>query len=341
MLTPPDLAPETILAMVRNAYGLRATQAAFLPLGADVDAAVYRISIDADGTYFLKLRRAGFDEIAVAVPSYLHAQGISEVMAPIPTTVGARLWASAYGFSWILYPYFEGRDGYEVTLSDGQWGTLGRSLKAVHRTVLPPTLAALVPRERYSPRQWRDTVRAFDAEVATRGYSDPYARGLAEFWVSVRDEIRMMLERTERLGGVLRSRADAADSFVLCHSDLHPGNVLVSANGALTIVDWDNPILAPKERDLMLLDGGVASEWNDPRQDALFFAGYGPTQIDPIALSYYHYERILADLASFGAQIFGAQGGTEDREWGLGMVKGNFLPGQSIELANRMYEQRR
>lgn len=87
----------------------------------------------------------------------------------------------------------------------------------------------------------------------------------------------------------------------------------------------------------MLLGGGVASQWNDPRQDALFFVGYGRTQIDPIALSYYHYERILADLASFGAQIFGMEGGAEDREWGLRMVKGNFLPGQSVEIAHRTY----
>jgi spectinomycin phosphotransferase len=281
------------------------------------------------------LRRADFDEIAVAVPTFLHAQGIREVMAPLPALDG-RLWERAHAYHWILYPYFEGCDGYETPLSDEQWTTLGRGLKAVHSAILPPELAARAPRETFSSRQWRDTVRVFDAEVETRVYADPYAQGLAEFWVSVQGEIRAMLERTERLGGVLRERADA---FVLCHSDLHPGNVLLGANGALTIVDWDNPIFAPKERDLMLLDGGVAAVWNDPRQDALFFAGYGPTQIDPVALSYYTYERILADLASFGDQIFGAQGGVEDREWGLRMVKGAFLPGQSVAIAHRAYEK--
>jgi spectinomycin phosphotransferase len=37
----------------------------------------------------------------------------------------------------------------------------------------------------------------------------------------------------------------------------HAGNVVVGADNELTIVDWDEPILAPKERDLMFIGGGV------------------------------------------------------------------------------------
>lgn len=32
------------------------------------------------------------------------------------------------------------------------------------------------------------------------------------------------------------------------------------------IVDWDEPIMAPKERDLMFIGGGVANVWNDPSE---------------------------------------------------------------------------
>lgn len=334
MLTPPDLSADTIVAVLRENYGLRIRQVAFLPIGADVNTAVYRLETDDGAADFLKVRRADFDAVAVEVPAALRAQGIHEVMAPLPTVDG-QLWTSAHGFEWILYPFFAGRDGYEAPLSDAQWVALGRSLRAVHSAILPPSLTERVPRERYSP-QWRDIVRDFDAQVDTRVYADPVARGLAEFWATQHDAIRAMVERAEELGRVLRERDG---EFVLCHSDLHPGNVLLGANGELAIVDWDNPILAPEERDLILLGGGVSSNWNDPRQDALFFAGYGPTALDPVALSYYHYERIIADLAAFGDQIFGVEGSTEDREWGLGVVKGNFLPGQAVEIANRRYQQ--
>ena len=67
------------------------------------------------------------------------------------------LWTSGHGFAWILYPFFDGPNGFERSLSDAQWMALGKSLRAVHSAVLPATLATRVPREEYSP-QWRDAV---------------------------------------------------------------------------------------------------------------------------------------------------------------------------------------
>ncbi|HEX6817541.1 MAG TPA: phosphotransferase [Ktedonobacterales bacterium] len=334
MLTPPDLAPKKILAILRDTYGLSAIHASFLPIGADVNSAVYRIETEDDTAYFLKLRRADFDEIAVAVPAYLRAQGIAEVMSPL-ATIGGRLWASALGFQWMLYPYFEGHNGFETPLSDTQWMTLGRSLRDVHSALLPPDLAARVPREDYSPR-WRDIVQTFDAAVDTRVDTDLLAREFAEFWATKHNEICTMVERAEQLARVLRGQAN---EFVLCHFDLHAGNVLLGAHGTLAIVDWDNPLLAPKERDLMFMGGGVGNIWNTPREEALFYRGYGLTQIDAVALSYYRYERIVADLATYGDEIFNVQASEEDRTRGLRGTMAQFLPGRVVEIAHRTYQK--
>lgn len=334
MLTPPDLATGTILATVRDCYGLRATRATFLPIGADVNSAVYRIETQDGAPYFLKLRRADFDEIAAAVPASLHAQGIREVMAPLPTLHG-RIWEPAEGFYWMLYPYVEGRNGFERPLSDVQWVALGRSLRAIHRAVLPPGLAARVPQEDYSPR-WRDLVRDFAAHVETDIYPDPIARDLAAFWRSKHGEICTMVERAAELASTLQAQPR---EFVLCHFDLHAGNVLLGEGDELAIVDWDNPLLAPKERDLMFVGGGIGGIWNTAREEALFYQGYGPVEIDFFALSYYRYERIVADLAAYGDQIFGAQGSEEDRAWGLSKVIAGFGPGTVVEIAHRTYQR--
>ena len=67
----------------------------------------------------------------------------------------------------------------------------------------------------------------------------------------------------------------------MCHADLHAGNILIDANGAFYLVDWDTLILAPKERDLMYAGGGQFGEARTPQQEeALFYQGYGQTQID-------------------------------------------------------------
>jgi spectinomycin phosphotransferase len=205
----------------------------------------------------------------------------------------------------------------------------------VHAAVLPTALARRVPREDYSP-QWRDSVTGFDRQIETRAYADPVAQSLAAFWITQRATIRSMVARADQLGKMLRQRACP---FVLCHTDLHAGNVLLGAQDELVIVDWDEPLLAPKERDLMFVGGGVGAVWNAAREAELFYQGYGAVEIDPFALAYYRYERIVADLAAYGSQIFEAQGSVEDREKGVRKVMGAFLPNDVVAIAHQTYQQ--
>ena len=59
MLERPDLQDERIVACLQKEFGVPVAQVAFLPLGADLNTAVYRVVAE-DGTpYFLKLRSGG------------------------------------------------------------------------------------------------------------------------------------------------------------------------------------------------------------------------------------------------------------------------------------------
>src|SRR5262245_9327431 len=106
MLTKPDLSDDTIIACLRDRFGLSISHVTFLPLGW-VNNALYRVTAKSGTPYLLKLRHGPFNEVAVAVPAFLHAQGIRQIMAPIPTTTHT-LWVRAHDFVWTLYPFFEG-----------------------------------------------------------------------------------------------------------------------------------------------------------------------------------------------------------------------------------------
>ena len=82
MLEKPDLQDERIAACLQDEYGLRVVQVAFLPLGADLNTAVYRVVADDETPYFVKLRRGVFDETSVALPKFLSDQGIGQIIAP-------------------------------------------------------------------------------------------------------------------------------------------------------------------------------------------------------------------------------------------------------------------
>lgn len=52
-------------------------------------------------------------------------------------------------------------------------------------------------------------------------------------------------------------------------------------------MDWDDPIMAPPEHDLMFIGGGVNNVWNKPHKEKWFYEGYGTIDINMTILSYY------------------------------------------------------
>jgi spectinomycin phosphotransferase len=300
-------------------------------LGADLNTAVYRAVAD-DGTpYFCKLRGGVFDETSVTLPKFLSDQGIAQIIAPLETQV-RQLWADLGPFKVILYPFVEGRNGYEIDLSARHWREFGTALKGVHTAVVPPELARFIRQETYSPR-WREVVRTFLRRVEDDAFDDSVAVELAAFLKAKRKEILDLVERAEHHARALQARSPG---FVLCHSDVHAGNILIDDADALYIVDWDDPILAPKERDLMFVGGAQGFTGHTPQEEEdLFYQGYGQTRIDPVALAYYRYERIVVDIGVYCEQLFLTDEGGEDREQSLRYLKSNFLPGGTIEIAYR------
>jgi spectinomycin phosphotransferase len=144
-------------------------------------------------------------------------------------------------------------------------------------------------------------------------------------------EIRVLMARAQQLALQLQSQEL---ELVLCHADLHAGNLLVENDGTLYIIDWDEILLAPKERDLMYIGGGLLGGWRSPaEEEALFYQGYGSSEIDPVALAYYRYERIIQDLAIYSEELLSVHGSREEREQSFRYMASNFNPGGVLEIA--------
>jgi spectinomycin phosphotransferase len=329
MLEKPGIQDEQIIAYVRDAYGAHIAQIAFLPLGADPNTAVYR-AVAADTTaYFVKLRSGAFDEMSVALPKCLYDQGIAQIIPPLTTKTG-QLWVNLGAFTVIVYPFVEGRNGFEVAFSDRNWRDFGMALRRLHTAIVPPALTQRIQQETYSA-QAREKVKMYLSHIEGSAFADGLAAKLAAFLRAKRAEILDLVGRAERLARALQAQPSA---LVVCHSDAHAGNILIDADDHLYIVDWDNPILAPKERDLMFVGGGQGFRGHTAlEEERLFYQGYEPTQVDPAALAYYRYERIVQDIAAFCEEILMTTVNGEDRAQSLRYLMSNFLPNQTIEIA--------
>jgi spectinomycin phosphotransferase len=99
----------------------------------------------------------------------------------------------------------------------------------------------------------------------------------------------------DRLAAELRERRIPQ---VICHADLHPSNVLRAAAGGVSVIDWDDVMIAPKERDFIF----TGDPPDGARAGSPFFRGYGACKADWTALAYFRYERVVQDLIAYAEE---------------------------------------
>jgi spectinomycin phosphotransferase len=154
---------------------------------------------------------------------------------------------------------------------------------------------------------------------------------LATFWQARREVIDALVAAADRLG---RRAAGSPSPPVLCHADLHTWNVLVDTDQRLWIMDWDEAVLAPRERDLMFVVGGIGHGLVGLSDTEHFLEGYGHTSIDPDLLAYYRHAWAVQDIAAYGEQALLTPGaGAATRQAAVDGFKDLFEPGNIVELA--------
>jgi spectinomycin phosphotransferase len=329
MLTPPnDLDLAALEALLASEYGLGLRELRFLPLGADLNTAVYRLEDRAGGLFFLKMRRGDLAQTSIQLPYLLAQAGLAHVIAPIANREGAL--ATPLGhFHAILSPFIEGHDAWNYRLSPEQWQDFGRSLRFLHTIELPAALWQALPRERYDPI-WRNILRHYLHALPERKTNDEAAHAYAELLRERRTILSDLLERSEQLAAWAKQQ-----SFALrpCHADIHAGNLLIDSAEKLYLVDWDTLLAAPVERDLMFIGAGIGAIWNTPNESAQFFAGYGELTLVPELMRYYRFERIVEDFAVTCQALFESDEGGEDRPLMVEQLEEQFGSGSVIEMA--------
>lgn len=319
---------ESIIHCLNINYGISAAVLTLLPIGADMNASVYKAETQNSQSYFVKLKRRHRYDMSVAILALLQASGIQQIIPPIKT-INGELTQHISDSTLTVYPFVHGQNGFCYNLTDDQWTVLGKILRQVHEFEMPPSIKNLIRKEAYSDK-WRKAVRSLYVHIDGNLEGDEAALKLRAFMREHREVIHHLVDRAEALSQKIREQSP---EFVLCHSDIHGGNVLIDESGFIFIVDWDDPIMAPKERDLMFIGGGVANIWNNPREEEFFYKGYGKTEINRAILAYYRHERIVVDIAEYGQALLLTPDGGKERWTMFEQFKGMFEPNGVVDIA--------
>jgi len=333
MREPPELADAAIITALQSHFGIIVKTLVFLLLGDDSSSFAYCAEATDGVTYFAKLRSEyGFSVSSLAVPQFLHTQGVPHVLAPL-LTISQSLWVNVEGYALSLYPFIVGGQATDVGLTERQWGELGATMRIVHATALTPGLVRNlgIRSETYIPSR-RNVIADIQAVISRSDLSTPAESDLAAFWHAKSDIIDTVVARADSLARQLRQAAPGP--LVLCHADLHTWNVLVDGDGQIWIVDWDETILAPKERDLIFVVGGIGTNLVRPHETDYFLQEYGDGAINSTALAYYRFAWAVQDLAAYGEQVFFMPGLSEHaRREAVRGIMSLFEPGNIVDIA--------
>lgn len=331
MQVAPDIKKEEIKFVLRETYGIRAKTIEFLALGADLNTAVYRVVSNEQKIFFLKLRKNDFRSESVEIPTYLRKRGMQQVIPVISTRAG-KLWVELPPYVMILYPFIEGQNGFETNMTEKQWVEFGSVLQRLHCSKFSDAKTKNIQHEDYAPR-WRNSVLSFLNRFSEETFHDPISNETSEFLKNKYIEIKELVNKTEIYAQKLIKIQPETN---LCHGDIHGWNLLIQNESSFYIVDWDTLIFAPKERDLMFIGCGLGGKSLSPAHEEVFFyEGYGQTLIDPVAMAYYRYERVIEDFAVCCEHIFSSINEDEDRKQSLRIIKSYFLPYSPLDYAHQ------
>lgn len=296
MLKKP-IQKQDIIEFLKIYYGIDIHEAQLISGGADINAFAYKADAKSN-SYFVKFKCGDFDEINLSIIRLLHDSGIKEIIFPINTTEGT-LFQRLDHFRIIVYPFIDAPNGFSQNLTEKHWKQLGKALRKIHEISVPALIQQQLRRETYSTK-WREIVRSFYSKIEPDTSDDKITADFKSFFKQNIDIIPRLVDSAEELSKKIQPDLD---KYVLCHSDIHAGNVLVASDESIYIIDWDEPMMAPKERDLMFFGGGVGNVWNEAQEVHYFYEGYGKTNIDKTILSYYRHERIVEDIALYGKDL--------------------------------------
>ena len=324
------LLPRENLMAIEAGYGIDIVNIQQLFTGADRNTFAYKVYTGEKESLFLKTRTGSFDEASVEVPYLLSRSIGAHIIEPLRAADGS-LYLKTGDYSVVLYPFISGRPAKQKALTKEQWVQFGEVLKKIHEFELPQNIKK-IPRETYDGR-WRAGLKKYMGELNNKERDNWYVKQFIGLYDQKSELIKFIINHAEGLLGRVKN---AAQDFCLCHGDIHAGNILIADNKEFYIVDWDTLIIAPKERDLMFIGGGVANTWNTKDEEDHFYAGYGRQEkVNQEMINYYRFERIIVDLVEYFEQFFADNIEEKNQKAIIERVGSVFYPDGVVDMAFR------
>ncbi len=320
MKVEPHVDREALVQKLAALYGISVSALAFVPEGET--SVAYAVSTGEGRRFLVKLwpsSRQGLAmraRLGVTLPltRELYERGLVPNL-PCPVTSAAGELLHPFGeYALCLFPFLQGRPLPEDRAGwpPGMLEALAKTYANLHRAA--PLLKSPLP----------------DRPAFDMSFAGDFTRGLARLedgalkerpgLVGLRD---LLLPRRAQLLGWLEETFDlcaeaqrSAGPLVLCHTDMGGNNLLVDGAGRLSIIDWDDLILAPAEHDVHEYRGEDFGRFIE-----LYYSAGGVRPLQTLQFAFYLKRRYLSDLTDWMARIQEESGSAEQDGFDLAGIE--------------------
>jgi len=316
---------KNILEIIKKEYDISIINIEQLNLGIDINSTLYKAySID-QKMYFLKIRSGEFYEASIKIPFWFSKHsGSKNIINPIETK-DKKLYVKTLSFTIAIFPFIDGKSGWDINLTNDQFIQFGEFMKKLHSSILPKKYLKNIYTANYN-QEYRNNVKEYLQNMDIQSKDNIVIKELEINKNTIMEIINFMENTTDEI-------FYEKQNICLCHGDIHAGNILIG-NDNIYIVDWDTLILAPKEKDLMFIGGGIGRKWNTESELEYFYKGYGQeTKINKTLLKYYRCERIIQDIFYLYNEIISSKTDNKEKMLRLEIIKQKFEPKNVVEMA--------
>jgi len=314
-----------ILKIIEREYNISIINIEQLNLGVDINSTLYKAHSIDQKIYFLKIRSGEFYEASIEIPYWLSKYtGSKNIINPIETK-DKKLYVKISDFTAAIFPFIDGKSGWDINLTNDRFVQFGKFMKELHSGILPEEYLKKVFTASYN-QEYKNNVKEYLKNINIQSKDNIVIKELEINKNTIMEIINFMEKTSDEI-------IYEKQNICLCHGDIHAGNILISSDN-IYIVDWDTLILAPKEKDLMFIGGGIGKKWNTASELEYFYKGYGlETEINKTLLKYYRCERIIQDIFYLYNEIISSK--TEDKEkmLRLEIIKQKFESKDVVEMA--------
>jgi len=291
VLTESKIDRSLLKKVIQEKFGISVISLTLVPKWETARACIVESSNHAN--FFLKIYSD--DSIPDSSCRFAHdlyaKMGITNITNPLATSNG-QMRIQLGGFHIALFDLISGTTAEQHKLTERQLERLGELLAKIHQS--KTIIGEYSVREHFEIPFKNRLVAIFNDMSKISGSSTKYKTQLKLFLEPHRQKF---LEELETMGELQRRLRRKNLEFVNCHGEPSPGNVLSSNSGEVYLLDWDDPIFAPKEKDLLFFKdniGPVMRGYSSFSKD---------NNIDQDVMEFYGHMWNLGEIVDYGGKI--------------------------------------